>query len=273
MVIESFSPGISLPKMGIVLIFLKRCFLTIHRLESECCWTMVGSGLLRCRRSRLLPIRSSESSRIGSCRVKGKNLRPTSSLRPQDLTLSISLAPMEIRGLSGIALREAWDGDDARAFLGLTIPDYPNLFCLYGPNTQAGHGGSLLLMVEAQIHYMMSILRQMSLLDLGTIEVRRDVFDDYNRRVDEAHANMVWTHEGMSVYYRNSRGRVVVNNPFRVVDFWKMTRDADLGQYLVEPSRSHTRSQGSRLERLRSHSRNSVNLSPLPEEEGARYPG
>jgi 4-hydroxyacetophenone monooxygenase len=150
------------------------------------------------------------------------------------------LAPMEIRGVSGIALREAWDGDDARAFLGLTIPDYPNFFCLYGPNTQAGHGGSLLLMVEAQIHYMMSILRQMFSRGLGTVEVRRDIFDDYNRRVDEAHANMVWTHEGMSVYYRNSRGRVVVNNPFRVVDFWKMTRDADLAQYLVEPSRAQT---------------------------------
>jgi 4-hydroxyacetophenone monooxygenase len=47
---------------------------------------------------------------------------------------------------------------------------------------------------------------------------------------------MVWTHPGMSTYYRNSRGRVVVNTPFRIVDFWHMTRTADLDDYVVEPA-------------------------------------
>jgi 4-hydroxyacetophenone monooxygenase len=46
---------------------------------------------------------------------------------------------------------------------------------------------------------------------------------------------MVWTHPGASTYYRNSRGRVVVNNPHRVIDYWHMTRHADLTDYIVEP--------------------------------------
>ncbi|MFP6682892.1 MAG: hypothetical protein VCB07_11915, partial [Gammaproteobacteria bacterium] len=57
----------------------------------------------------------------------------------------------------------------------------------------------------------------------------------YNERVDSAHENMVWTHEGMTTYYRNTRGRIVVNSPFRNVDFHAMTREAKLSEFIVEP--------------------------------------
>ena len=147
------------------------------------------------------------------------------------------LAPMEIRGRSGRTLRETWDDDDARAYLGMVVPDLPNFFILYGPNAQTGHGGSLISMTEIQLHYVADLIRQMLEQGIGSVECRQDVYDDYNRRVDEAHERMVWTHEGMDTYYRNSRGRVVVNNPFRVIDYWRMTRHADLSDYHVEPQR------------------------------------
>jgi 4-hydroxyacetophenone monooxygenase len=67
------------------------------------------------------------------------------------------------------------------------------------------------------------------------VECKQEVHDRYNERVDAAHENMVWTHPGMNVYYRNSRGRVVVNSPFPVVEFWRKTRHADLADYDVEP--------------------------------------
>ncbi|MFB9075360.1 hypothetical protein ACFFX0_31035 [Citricoccus parietis] len=67
------------------------------------------------------------------------------------------------------------------------------------------------------------------------MECRQDVHDDYNEQVDATHEGMIWTHPGMDVYYRNSHGRVVVNNPFRIVDFWKRVQNADLSEYLVEP--------------------------------------
>jgi 4-hydroxyacetophenone monooxygenase len=57
-------------------------------------------------------------------------------------------------------------------------------------------------------------------------EVRADVYNDYNERVDRAHEAMVWTHQGMDTYYRNSKGRIVVNNPFRIVDVWRDTEAA-----------------------------------------------
>jgi 4-hydroxyacetophenone monooxygenase len=146
------------------------------------------------------------------------------------------LAPIEIRGRSGRSLRETWDDDDARAYLGTAVPDFPNFFMLYGPNTQAGHGGSLIGATEAQLHYIMGLLQRMLTRGIGSVECRREVYDEYNKRVDEAHERMVWTHPGMSTYYRNSRGRVVVNTPFRIVDFWHMTRTPDLDDYVVEPA-------------------------------------
>ena len=144
------------------------------------------------------------------------------------------LAPIDIRGRDGAVLREVWDDEDARAYLGTTVPGFPNLLMVYGPNTQAGHGGSLIGSAEAQLHYILDLLERMLAAGAGAIEVRQEVYEAYNRRVDEAHERMVWTHPAMETYYRNSRGRVVVTTPFRVVDYWHMTRAANLDDYVVE---------------------------------------
>lgn len=144
------------------------------------------------------------------------------------------LTAYELRGRSGRTLREVWDDDNAKAYLGCVVPDFPNFFCLYGPNLQPGHGGSLIFVVEMQMRYVMSMLRQMLERGLGAVECRQDVHDSYNDRVDQAHANMVWTHPGMETYYRNARGRVVVNGPYRNATFYEMTRSADLSEFLVE---------------------------------------
>ena len=116
----------------------------------------------------------------------------------------------------------------------LTVPGFPNFFCLYGPNLQTGHGGSLIFSVEMQVRYLMDLLRQLFDAGLATAEVRTDVYDAYNAELDEAHEHMVWTHPGMTTYYRNRRGRVVVNFPHRNVDLFARTQHADLGDYVVQ---------------------------------------
>jgi 4-hydroxyacetophenone monooxygenase len=144
------------------------------------------------------------------------------------------LSTIEVRGRSGQRLADVWHGDDGRAYLGLAVPGFPNFFMLYGPNAQIGHGGSLITIAEYQMHYLMSLLEQSLDAGIAALEVRPEVNDEYNRRVDELHETMVWTHLGMNTYYRNSRGRVVVVNPWRVLTFWQMTRSADLGDYTIE---------------------------------------
>ena len=106
---------------------------------------------------------------------------------------------------------------------------------LYGPNTALGHGGSFIFTVECQIDYVLSALRQMGQHSLSEIECRRDVYDDYNETIQRMHWDMIWSHPGMSTYFRNARGRVVTNSPWRLIDFWHLTRHADLADYRTVP--------------------------------------
>jgi 4-hydroxyacetophenone monooxygenase len=92
-----------------------------------------------------------------------------------------------------------------------------------------------MFLAEMQIRYIMDLLRKMLTQDLGDVECRQDVHDEYNERIDRAHENMVWTHPGMETYYRNTRGRVVVNSPHRNDAVYEMIRTAKLEDFVVEP--------------------------------------
>jgi 4-hydroxyacetophenone monooxygenase len=142
----------------------------------------------------------------------------------------------EVVGRNGRRLSGVWGEDDPRAYLGITTPGFPNLFFMYGPNTNLGHGGSFIFLAEAQIDYIVDALAQMINTGAASLECRQDVHDRYNDELDAAHQRMVWTHPGMDTYYRNSRGRVVSTMPWRVVDYWTMTRRANLDDFVVRPA-------------------------------------
>jgi len=91
-----------------------------------------------------------------------------------------------------------------------------------------------------QMHYIMDLVAQMTEQNLGSVEIRPEVHTAYNERVDAEHETMVWTHPGMSTYYRNDAGRIVVNSPYRNVDFFEWTRHADLSEYETEARRVPT---------------------------------
>lgn len=143
------------------------------------------------------------------------------------------LAPIEIRGRSGAPLREIWGDDDPRAYLGITVPDYPNLFVLVGPNTFVAHGGSIIFQVECAMRHVTGALVHMCENEIASVEVRRDVHDDYNARVDTEHEQLVWSHPGMRTWYRNAAGRVFSPMPWRFVDYWQMTHDFDPADYVT----------------------------------------
>jgi 4-hydroxyacetophenone monooxygenase len=140
-------------------------------------------------------------------------------------------ARLNIRGRGGKDLREAWANDNPTAFLGLTVPDFPNFFCMLGPNSGPAHGGSVIFQSECQSRYISACLVSMIEHGIAAIDVRPDVLEDYVRKVDAEHEAMIWTHPGMSTYYRNARGRVFSAMPWRFVDYWRMTHDPDMRQY------------------------------------------
>jgi len=143
------------------------------------------------------------------------------------------LWPMEIEGRDGAILNERWEGgENPKAYLGITMPDFPNLFCLYGPNTNPVLG-SVIYMLECQTTYIMSCLREMLENGHRSIECRAEVQDEYYERLDTAMDGMVWRHPKVSSYYNNKHGRVITNIPWTMYAYWDMTRAVDLKDYKV----------------------------------------
>lgn len=145
------------------------------------------------------------------------------------------LWPMEIKGMSGQTLAEFWGEEDARAYLGMTVPDFPNMFILNGPNTNAGHGGSAVIATEFQVRYLMQALAHLIDSNSGAVNVREDVFWKYNNELDEALAKSIWAHRGTTNWYRNSAGRVVVSSPWKYLDYWERTREFDQNDFETAP--------------------------------------
>jgi 4-hydroxyacetophenone monooxygenase len=143
------------------------------------------------------------------------------------------LWPMDVRGIEGQSLRELWGEDDARAYLGMTVPGFPNIFLLYGPNTNLGHGGSVIFHTECQVNYVTRLIVDMIEKDIAAVDCRPEIFEEYNARVDAAHERMIWTHRGMDTWYRNARGRVVTNTPWRLLDYWRMTHRPALEDFVI----------------------------------------
>jgi 4-hydroxyacetophenone monooxygenase len=144
------------------------------------------------------------------------------------------LWPMKIVGRGGVDLHEAWDGD-ARAYLGMTAPGFPNLFMLYGPNTNIVVNGSIIFFSECSVRYIVGCLKLLAETGAPTIEVKREVHDAFNVDVDAANLQMAWGQPQVTSWYKNAKGRVSQNWPFPLVDYWTATvapnpQDFILGQ-------------------------------------------
>jgi 4-hydroxyacetophenone monooxygenase len=147
-------------------------------------------------------------------------------------------ARLGIAGRGGRTLAAEWADENPSAHLGMTVPGFPNFFCLYGPNTNMGHGGSVIFLAECQSRYIAGCIVEMVERGIAAMECRPEARDEWVRRVDEAHRELVWTHPGMRTYYRNRHGRVVSPSPFRLVDTWAMTHRPDLADFELIPERA-----------------------------------
>jgi cation diffusion facilitator CzcD-associated flavoprotein CzcO len=138
------------------------------------------------------------------------------------------LAPMKIRGQDGRNLREEWL-TGARAYLGVTVPHFPNLFLMYGPNTNLG-SNSIVFMEECQARYISQALRYSVAVD-APIAVRPEVEAAFDREIQRRLANGVWTR--CQNWYRNAEGRVTTNWPGTVTEYRRRTRRFEPGEYLL----------------------------------------
>jgi cation diffusion facilitator CzcD-associated flavoprotein CzcO len=139
----------------------------------------------------------------------------------------------QVRGRDGRLMREAWEGTP-RAYLGTSVPGFPNLFLLLGPNTGLGHS-SMILMIETQIEHVLLAIEAMDRAAASTIEVRRRVFEEFNERVDASMKGTVWE-SGCSSFYFDETGRNGVLWPDWTWRFSRMARSFDEHAYELEVS-------------------------------------
>ncbi len=146
------------------------------------------------------------------------------------------LMPMSVTGRGGVDLHEQWGGD-ARAYLGITVPGFPNLFCLYGPNTNIVINGSIVYFSECEVRYVLGCIELLLRDHHRALDVRKDVHDAFNERVDAENRNMAWGHSSVNSWYKSASGRIAQNWPFTLLEYWQRTLCPDPADYeLIDAS-------------------------------------
>jgi len=143
------------------------------------------------------------------------------------------LRSYRIVGRHGVELHEQWKGD-ARAYLGIATPNFPNFFMIYGPNTNIVVNGSIIFFSECAVRYIVNALKLLAETGAKTMEVKKDVHDAFNEKVDEANRQMAWGVPGVTSWYKNAKGRVSQNWPYLLVDYWERTIAPDPKDFVLQ---------------------------------------
>jgi len=137
------------------------------------------------------------------------------------------LSSLHVTGRGGQDLHRMW-GSRPSAYLGITVPGFPNFFCMYGPGTNLASGGSLIFHSECEIRYIMGCIDLVLASGKVALEPRADRYEDWYRRSQDELATMVWSQPSIThSFYKNSDGVVHSLSPWRLVDFWAWTRKPD----------------------------------------------
>jgi 4-hydroxyacetophenone monooxygenase len=144
------------------------------------------------------------------------------------------LWPMRITGRDGEPLSRRW-GERPSAYLGITVPEYPNFFCMYGPGTNLASGGSLIFHSECQMRYITQCLELLIGGEHRSMEPRPDKAEDWRVRSQAEMAKMVWSQPSIKhSFYKNAHGEVYGLSPWRLVDYWAWTRRPDPDDFVID---------------------------------------
>ena len=141
------------------------------------------------------------------------------------------VAPIEVVGRDGRTLAEEW-ADVPRAYHGLTVPGFPNMFLLYGPNTNGGTG-SVIYTVEAGVGHVIAALRRLDARGAGRIEVSPEAADRFDRELRQALAGTVW-HSGCTSWYVDENGNDPSQWPWLWSSYRRRTARLEPGAYTLQ---------------------------------------
>lgn len=116
------------------------------------------------------------------------------------------LSSIKIQGLDGCSLNQAW-GQEPKAYLGVTVANFPNLFLLLGPNTGQGHT-SAILFIEAQVNYALQCIQELSKRQKSSLVVKADAMNRYNEELQKILQASVWA-AGCRSWYKTESGKII----------------------------------------------------------------
>jgi 4-hydroxyacetophenone monooxygenase len=191
-----------------------------------------GSWLRCLTRSNVQLVRDPVTSiepgavRSGDDRYEVDVIVMATGFETDDMSSSVQIVGRQDRTLS-----EQW-GKAPSAHLGIMVPGFPNFFIMYGPGTNLAHAGSIIFHSECQMQFIGVCLGQMMSSGSHSIEVRRHAHDTYVRRLQDELSSTVWAHPSVRhSWYKGPDGKVYVLSPWRLVDYWKMTKWPNFEDY------------------------------------------
>ncbi|WP_152222505.1 NAD(P)/FAD-dependent oxidoreductase [Pseudomonas sp. SCB32] len=138
------------------------------------------------------------------------------------------LAPMRVQGLGGRELNQAWK-EGAEAYKGISVSGFPNLFILYGPNTNLGHN-SIIYMLESQFPYVLGCLQRIRREGLKYLDVKPQVQQRFNQHLQHELRQTIWE-RGCNSWYKTASGRNTVNWPGFTFRYRQQTRQPEFADY------------------------------------------
>jgi cation diffusion facilitator CzcD-associated flavoprotein CzcO len=136
-----------------------------------------------------------------------------------------------VRGADGRSMADRWKGSP-RAYLGTSVAGFPNFFQLIGPNTGNGHTSAIVL-IEAQLNYILGALKTLRGRRLASVELRREVQEAYNTRVQAALSGTVWNAGGCQSYYLDKNGTNSTIYPWTTIDLRRRTARFEPHEYVA----------------------------------------
>lgn len=143
------------------------------------------------------------------------------------------LSPIKVTGAQGQTLTQAWQ-QGAEAYKGISVAGFPNLFILYGPNTNLGHN-SIIYMLESQFDYVLKCIQAVEKKKARSIDVKQKVMRRYNLDIQEQIGATVWQ-SGCTSWYQNESGKNTNNWPTFTFTYRAQTKNVTLEDYHFEPA-------------------------------------
>lgn len=140
---------------------------------------------------------------------------------------------LTIKGIGGRDLGEEWGEEDPRSYMGMCVPGYPNYFHTVGPNSAPNHAAGQNLISECQVNWIIEALDKVVAGNARSFEVTQEAYEAWNRKVEARMPQMIWSHPKANSYYNNSKGRIFLSWPWRLVDFFNETRGPAEGSYIL----------------------------------------